>query len=56
MLGLATIIDVRPGWVAYFVKLQVGAQFFMMPWWEFRKDWEPGQPPSAWDRVLHTED
>ena len=56
------IKEVRPGWVSYYVRLKKmdsmkfldgDPQFFMSRWWEFRAQFEPMQPPSAWDHLLN---
>jgi hypothetical protein len=55
----AEVVEVKPGWVAYYVKYAVRSKapcFFMTPWWEFRKNYEPVNPPTAWDRLLCDEE
>lgn len=55
----AEIIEARPGWVAYYAKYAIRSRaplFLMAPWWEFRKQYDPVKPPSAWDHLLNGDD
>lgn len=55
----AEIVEAQPGWVAYYAKYAIRSRapcFFMAKWWEFRKEYEPVKPPSAWDHLLNSDD
>jgi len=55
----AEIVEVKPGWVAYYEKHAVISKapcFYMSRWWEFRKIYEPVNPPNAWDRLLQDDE
>lgn len=55
----AEIVEAKPGWVAYYTRRVIAAKapvFFMTKWWEFRKLFDPVNPPNAWDHVLLDQD